>query len=205
MKLIKRNQSMAFREKVLCIILIILTVLTVAVVAYLEPNLQGLINLVILILTLIVLIVYAYDTRRIANQSVEANLRPVILRSGDIPSWDSIKFSIEDGKNNAANKMIEFKILKNIAKDIEGYIVLSNKKYSLLWGSNITGQGQGTFRLVPSWGWMEPGNWVWAAFDPGKFLKTEDENSIYITYKDIVGNTYFTKENCNFSQDSGKL
>lgn len=100
------------------------------------PEYLNQLNLLILTITLIVLIWYAYDTHRIADQSVEANLRPVILRSGWIPKWEDVKFSIKHGQ--LEGQPLQFTILKNISKDISGYIVLNNKKYKLLFANEIS-------------------------------------------------------------------
>jgi|AntAceMinimDraft_9_1070365.scaffolds.fasta_scaffold55062_4 hypothetical protein len=45
-------------------------------------NLFNLLNIIVLITTLCILLGYAYDTKLIAEQTKEGNLRPVVLRSG---------------------------------------------------------------------------------------------------------------------------
>ncbi len=257
-------------------------VLIVAVFTIVCPLYKDWFNTIVLSLTLVVLIWYAYDTHRIANQSVEANLRSVILRSGWISKWEDIKFRIENGQLNG--EPLQFTILKNIAKDITGYIVLNNKKYELLFANEIsqindkessilisdlekkimlhlyevydriksnprwkildayrdlgikednyvgmlnnskyiktdgeyfqlTDEGirlmdtekPKAFAFLPKWGWMKPDTLLYAIFNPKKFEKSSEDNCIYITYRDIGGNSYFTRENKDFSQTSGKL
>ncbi len=236
-------------------------------------------NLLALLATLMVLIRYAYDTHRIANQTIEGNLRPLILRSGFIESWENVKFSIETGR--LEGKPLEFSILKNIVKDISGYIILNKKKYQLLFANHISGKDAkeelsdlekhvlvylyehyklqnknslkkivtiykslgikdgeyvGTvanskyietrgenilltndgirlmdsdkpieYRFEPIWGWMNAGTIINAIFENSKYEESEDDNQIYLTYSDMEGNRYFTRENVSFSQDSGKL
>src|SRR3989338_8167786 len=83
---------------------------------------------IVLIITLLFLIWYTIETHRIANQTKESNLRPVILRSGFIENWDSIKFTFE-GNKLKVGKFLEFTILKNIATGINGYIVKNGLKF----------------------------------------------------------------------------
>lgn len=110
---------------------------TITVVGVFEfPDLSNQFNVLALILTLGVLLWYAYDTHRIADQSVEANLRPIILRSGWISKWEDVRFSIKSGQLEGAP--LQFTILKNIAKDISGYIIIDKKKYKLLFANEIS-------------------------------------------------------------------
>jgi len=51
-------------------------------------NLFSLLNIFVLIITLCILLRYAYDTKTIAEQTKEANLRPVVLRSGYVTDWN---------------------------------------------------------------------------------------------------------------------
>lgn len=54
-------------------------------------NLFSLLNIFVLILTLIILLRYAHDTKLIAEQAKEGNLRPVVLRSGFVSDWNDVK------------------------------------------------------------------------------------------------------------------
>ena len=153
--------------------------------------------------TLIVLVWYAYDTHRIADQTIEANLRPVILRSGYIHSWKDIKFEYRDNKIENG-KPIQFTILKNIAKDIQGYIIIDGYKYRLLFGNEISKVSEEGSWLSQTWGWMKPETSIYAAFLDKNKEKAKEKNKIYIEYKDIEDNTYFTIEDENFCQKSFK-
>lgn len=83
-------------------------------------------NGIILFTTLIVLLWYAYDTHRIANQTIESSLRPVILRTGQILDWKVL--SLEDMKKaKNFNPTLEFTNNKNIATDISGYMIWTIK------------------------------------------------------------------------------
>lgn len=260
------------------IFLIIFVIIIVAGIFEL-PQFSTQLNLLALLATLGTLIWYTYDTHRIADQTIEENLRPLILRSGFIESWDDVKFSISAGR--LEGKLLEFSILKNIAKDISGYIVVNKKKYQLLFANHISGKdikddlsdlekhvliylyerykveknnspkkiatiykslgiknreyvGTTTnskyietngenflltddgirlmdsdkpmeYRFEPNWGWMNTGTIINGIFDGNKHEESGEENQIYLTYSDMEGNRYFTKENKNFSQNSGKL
>src|SRR3989344_5412046 len=176
--------------------LFVLILLLLILIEILFPDAISGINLVVLTATLIVLVWYAYDTHRIADQTIEANLRPVILRSGYIHSWKDNK--IENGKP------IQFTILKNIAKDIQGYIIIDGYKYRLLFGNEISKVSEEGSWLSQTWGWMKPETSIYAAFLDKNKEKAKEKNKIYIEYKDIEDNTYFTIEDENFCQKSFK-
>lgn len=205
---------MAWQTKKLgidCLIVVLSTIVIVGIFGF--PQFSTQLNLLALLVTLVVLIWYAYDTHRIADQTVEANLRPLILRSGFIESWENIRFSTETGI--LEGKPIEFSILKNIAKDISGYIVISKKKYQLLFANHISRKDDGIrlvdsykpieYRFEPNWGWMNAGTMISAIFESSKYEEINEDNQIYLIYSDMEGNKYFTRENKNFSQDSGKF
>lgn len=258
-------------------IIIIGTILVVGCFGF--PAILAQLNLLVLSVTFTVLLWYAYDTHRIANQTIESALRPVILRSGWIRSWDDVKYSIKD--TELKGEPVRFTILKNIVKDISGYIIINKKKYKLHFANDVTkkdpntlisdleskillalyeqyketgrnelkkiteiykefGIVDGTYigilnnsnyievrgesillkdagiRLVDSdkptsftylekWGWMKPDTSLSAIYIDSEYEETSESNSIYLIYKDIEGNSYFTKENENFSQITGKL
>ena len=169
-----------------------------------------LVNTIVLTLTLATLIWYAIDTHRIANQTVEVNLRPVILRSGWIVDWKVQ--SVEDVSTTGEPKFIEFTNQKNIAKDITGYIVIGSKKYTLLFGNDVskevTTDENATVTKIgvaPKWGWLPAGGKVHATFEKQKFETTSEPNQIYLEYNDTEGNSYYTKEDDKFSQTSGRI
>ncbi|OGH40542.1 MAG: hypothetical protein A3B41_02915 [Candidatus Levybacteria bacterium RIFCSPLOWO2_01_FULL_37_26] len=183
--------------------LFVLILLLLILIEILFPDAISGINLVVLTATLIVLVWYAYDTHRIADQTIEANLRPVILRSGYIHSWKDIKFEYRDNKIENG-KPIQFTILKNIAKDIQGYIIIDGYKYRLLFGNEISKVSEEGSWLSQTWGWMKPETSIYAAFLDKNKEKAKEKNKIYIEYKDIEDNTYFTIEDENFCQKSFK-
>lgn len=266
-------------KKIKIDILIIIISIIIVVGIFGFPQFYTQFNLFALVSTLGVLIWYTYDTHRIANQTVEGNLRPLILRSGFIESWESIKFSIESGV--LGGRLLEFAILKNIAKDISGYIIIDGKKFQLIFANNISRKNPenelsdlessiliylydhfkmgrknipqkistvysniGTksgeyaetvsssrfiktegdaflltddgirlmdsdkpieYRFEPKWGWTNSGTILNAMFKSEYFDETKEDNQIFLTYSDMEGNNYFTQENKNFSQNSGKL
>ncbi len=158
------------------------------------------------LITLVVLVWYAIDTNRIANQTVEANLRPIILRSGYLEKWGDI--GRVKNNNLISGQALQFTIQKNIAKDIKGYVVIDQKKYPLLFGNDISKRTSNpsneTIIFNPNWGWMNVGGLLYAVYDERKFSTVRSKNCIYISYKDIEGNKYFTREDKNFSQTCGK-
>lgn len=197
---------MNFNLKKIAIEVLLVILGTGATVIIFEfPQYSDQLNVWALIATLIVLVWYAYDTHRIADQTVEANLRPVILRSGYIQGWDQISFEFRGGKLHG--QYLEFSVLKHIAKNIEGFMVVNGKKYTLLFGgeiSKINGDSQDAI-FSSSWGWMKADTILRAAFDPTRSEKSENCNQIRITYQDIEGNLYFTEEDKDFHQVSGKF
>ena len=96
------------------------------------------INVIILIITFIAITWTAIETRRIANETIRLNLKPLIFRSGQIVGWKIL--SLEDMKQaNNLQPTLEFTNLKNTATDITGYIILDNKKYNLVFNGNVRG------------------------------------------------------------------
>src|SRR3989344_1576468 len=200
----KNNWQVKKSELIRLIVeLFVLILLLLILIEILFPDAISGINLVVLTATLIVLVWYAYDTHRIADQTIEANLRPVILRSGYIHSWKDIKFEYRDNKIENG-KPIQFTILKNIAKDIQGYIIIDGYKYRLLFGNEISKVSEEGSWLSQTWGWMKPETSIYAAFLDKNKEKAKEKNKIYIEYKDIEDNTYFTIEDENFCQKSFK-
>ena len=154
---------------------------------------------------MVILILYARDTHRIANQTVETSLKPVILRSGYLDY--SLFTSIDDVQSSEKPTFIEFTNLQNIAKDISGHIIIDGKSFPLLFQNEIT-QRKDKDNLVigvlPKWGWLPTGGKLYATYKKSDFSTTTDSNQIYLKYKDIEGNLYHTKEDSNYSQTSGR-
>lgn len=154
---------------------------------------------VVLIITLLVLIWYTIETHRIANQTKESNLRPVILRSGFVENWDDVKFTFE-GNELKAGKFLEFTILKNIATSINGYIIKNGLKFDLLFANDVSKIEENKFSFQPNWGWMKTDTRVVAIFKEENGIESKKPNQIVIKYQDIEGNKYFTIEDENFDQ-----
>ena len=57
----------------------------------------------------------------------------------------------------------------------------------------------------PNWGWMQPNYSVYGLYTHDSAVKTDEENKIYISYKDIEGNSYYTIEDVHFSQNTFKV
>ncbi|MBU0605744.1 MAG: hypothetical protein KKH77_05610 [Candidatus Omnitrophica bacterium] len=166
------------------------------------------VNMVVLTFTLIVLGIYTFytyglarDTNRLAQQSEQGNLRPVILRAGYINEFKDIKFTKTD-KGIIEGKPLDFAVKKNIATDINGVIIIDGKKYDLLFSNEISKVGENQRKCLPKWGWMEAGPIINAHFDPDKYENVNQGNSIVLMYKDIEGNNYYTSEDKNFTQTS---
>ena len=169
-------------------------------------NLFRILNLIVLSVTLLVLIIYACDTRRIANQTQESNLRPVILRSGGIPGLEHLK-PVSTGdtaqQTNPPN-YLEFTISKNIATDINGYIITEGYKYQLIFGAEMPKVIKNVTEFKVAVGWMPPGSHLFAVFKEDGRRKINEENRIYLSYKDIEGNSYHTIEDKNLVQTASK-
>jgi len=184
-------------------------------------NLFSLVNIIVLIITLCVLLRYAYDTNRIAGQTQEQNLRPVILRSGYVKSWDDVRsrtfksmsrkeiFDLKSKKLVEIEKMpdpLQFKINKNIATDINGFVVIDGYKYILVFSHQMTltqiNEKVYLTEYEKNWGWMDVNTFIFALIDEKNAEITEEKNKIRINYKDIEGNKYYTIEDKDFSQKS---
>ncbi len=157
----------------------------------------------ILFITAGFIIAYTYETRKMGEQIKEGNLRPVILRSGFVENWQKIKFRFHDNKL-VDGKPLEFTILKNVATDINGYIVIDGYKYKLLFGNYISKIEENIFYFSENWGWMRPDTKLSAVYKEDSRKKTMESNKILLNYEDIEGDRYFTVEDSNFSQKTFK-
>lgn len=187
--------------------IVIGTILTIGSFGFSDILAQ--LNLFVLCLTFTVLIWYAYDTNRIANQTVESALRPVILRQGKILDW-KVNSTADI---HISGFTLEFINQKNISKDIYGYIIIQNKKYKLNFGNEVTEDtisednkvvGKKII-LLEKWGWLPIGGVLNSSYEIDKYEEVIRDNEIYIEYQDIESNKYYTRENKDFSQVSGKL
>jgi hypothetical protein len=171
-------------------------------------------SFVVLSLTLVVLLVYTIDTHRIAEQTVEANLRPIILRNGWIIDWKVASLEDMNDVKVSLPHFLEFINEKNIAQEIRGFIIINGKKHDLLFSNNTpltlmdfvgdSVKPDLVIGFAPVWGWLPKGGKLHATFSNEKFTETTDSNQIYLKYKDIEGNPYYTKEDNNFLQISAK-
>lgn len=159
-------------------------------------------SIVILTITLAVLIWYTIETHKLAVQAKDNNLRPVILRSGFLENWEDLQYTFEDNYLNTGQP-IEFKILKNIATSINGYVIKNGKRYDLLFGSSASQVSGNKIRFEKNFWWMETNTHIYAIFNE-KGQETKKKNQIIVQYKDIEGNKYYTIENENFDQKSFK-
>jgi hypothetical protein len=193
-------------------VIIIIGLIILSIIGCLYPKSINLLTLIVLTLTLIILCYYAIDTNRIANKAEDDSLKPLVLRSGFL-DWNVN--SIEDINKNMGKLLnLEFVNIKNIALNINGYIVIENKKYTLLFGNIITTEQskiqendlkKTTMKLLPKWGWLPMNGSLSASFHSKEFIGINSENCIELTYYDIEGNMYYTREDSNFSQTSKRL
>jgi hypothetical protein len=174
-------------------------------------ELLPILNLLVLTITVVVLIIYARDTNRIANQTQEANLRPVILRAGYIKGWSDLK-PYRGNQSDDSTRLV-FTSFKNIATDISGSIVINKYKYRLLFGNEVTkiesrlltsdrATNQESHLIVYQlkWGWIPAATIINALFKEDDRESVNEENQIRINYRDIEGNEFFTIEDSNFVQ-----
>jgi hypothetical protein len=101
-------------------------------------------SVLVLWFTAIIIVQYTKETywlKQISQKQLkhqrENSLRPIILRSGFINNWGDIRFRFVNNKLEQG-KPLEFTILRNIAKDISGYIIIDKKKYRLLFANKIS-------------------------------------------------------------------
>ena len=152
---------------------------------------------IILWITLVVLIWYTVETHKLAVQSEDANLRPIILRGGYLKSLEELDYI------SGISDPLKFVVLQNIATDISGYLIRGGKKHKLLFGGDITRINETTTSYLPEFGWISSGNSVFAIFkDDGE--DTNLENQIIINYRDIQGGKYITIEDKLFKQKAYK-
>jgi hypothetical protein len=166
------------------------------------------INLILLFFTLAFVCLTALDTNRIANQTVENSLRPIILRGG-VLIWDEILS--RGGNNNFVPPML-LNSYNNLAQDVRGHIIIDHKKYELLFTNEMAveptskdGVNGRITRIFQKWSWLPPNSSLYATFDKTKFESTSDKNEMLITYKDVEGNQYFSKEDAENNQISKKI
>jgi hypothetical protein len=187
------------------LIIFIVTILTGWIFIKMVPLVAKTLTLsdYVLLMTAGLVAAYAYETHKMTEQMKENDLRPVILRKGFIENWDTLKFTF-DGQKLVSGTLIEFKILRGIAIDISGCIVVGGYKYKLLFTNDVVKIGENTHSLTESLGWMSPETPVYALYrDEEKKKALNDEgNKILLFYRDIEGREYSTIEDKDFIQKS---
>src|SRR3990167_7298105 len=130
----------------------------------------------------------------------EKTLRPIILRSGFITSWDIIHYSVNE-KNIIEGAPLTFQVFDHIATEIQGIIVQNGMRYALVFFSRISQMSDIRYYADKVWrGWIKPDTELYAFFESSKGIPVSEENQICLTYKDIEGNSFYTIENQNFIQ-----
>lgn len=159
---------------------------------------------IILLVTAGFIVVYTYETQKTREQIKENDIRPVVLRSGYIKSWESLLSNAEK-QISAHSESIEFKIARGIATNIHGYIVIGGFKYDLYFGNDISKVDINLYNFSQNWGWMGSDTSIYGIFMVGEKRKTNEENKIYLIYSNIEGDVYVTVEDKDFRQITFKI
>lgn len=158
-------------------------------------------NLMVLTFTLIVLVWYTYDTNRIAQQTIDTNLRPIVLVQGAV-DWTKLVFTSGPGGTILGNP-IQFFVLKNVALHFRGFVVVDNKKYDLVFNGDNSASTKQASQFFKIWDWISPNNILYAIYDPSiQPTPTESRNGIFLEYSDTEGNLYHTIDDANYKQSS---
>ena len=169
---------------------------------FIEEYKDGLIGLLGVILGSLI----GYCLNKKINEDLRVDrLRPIILREGFLVGWKSIGKIIN---NKIEGRALQFVVLKNVAHDISGYIIIDGYKYSLAFGHKISiVKDEAVKKMIfeLTWGWLNQNQKIKAALSPKNKEKTKEENKIFIKYKDSEGNQYYTVESKDFSQKSKKI
>ncbi len=137
------------------------------------------------------------------NASIqEVGLRPIILRGGTDFTWEQIF----NGFNNG--DVFQFVVQRNIARNVQGHIVLNNRKYRLLFDiarklpENRIEWGP---QFMHAMGWVKPDEILCSIYEVGSFVEVDHPNEVYLSYEDIAGNKYCTVEDLAYVQSSRKI
>jgi hypothetical protein len=162
-------------------------------------------TLIVLAITLAVVVKYAIDTNRIARSTEEAHLRPVILRSGFLASWDELTpwNGVDPKLRGASFSFVEFTILRHIATQISGHAIVNGFRFPLYFGNDISQRGP-QFFLNRSWAWMKADTKLFAMIRQEDAIADNLPNEIRIHYSDITGTPYVSLETADFQQKSFK-
>ncbi len=136
--------------------------------------------------------------KNLAELHVQAYLRPVILRYGEkeLISYKPIGEETEDYTNKQFQNehFIGFEVLKNIATEVTGKIVINRKKYRLHFFERPDSVEKHKIECEAQWGWVKPGNKLFAFYSELDYEPTKEKNHLLLDYKDIQGNSYTTEE-----------
>lgn len=178
---------------------------------FLMPIFAGLLNTVfgasfsindfMLIVTAAFVVASTYEAKKMRLQARETDLRVVVLRQGFIGDWNELKIVMENQKL-ISGKPVEFKVVKGVAVDLRGWVVIDKKKYKLHFGNNISNLGDGMAAFCEKWGWLEEGAVVLAIHVSDNYDSDLGENRIILNYANIEGKKYCTIEHEDFSQES---
>lgn len=145
---------------------------------------------------------------RLTEIQEETQLRPVILRANEI-SLGALKpidpkKDYKDSSDLKQNHLLQFEVVKNIATDIEGQIIKDGFEYRLHFFDDLSEADKHKIECSPQWGWIKTGDKLYAFFSQLDREKTDKENNLILSYKDIKGNRYQTIENKYFSTCKSK-
>ncbi len=141
--------------------------------------------------------------KNIANDKEKADMKPIIMRDGILGDWNEIRTTI-----NQASPL-KFKVFKNHATDIEGYIIFDGKKFPLFLMLGLPDINNKILYdskspSILKMGWAAPDTFLIAIPDWDKGVKTNEDNQIKLIYKDIGTTSYCLIENQNFSSTISK-
>lgn len=180
----------------LLIVVIIFIILGIVFLDFRFPKFHNNFDLLVTSLTLLFLFVYTYDTRRLVNLSEREAIRPILLRSG-YHEWDFNSLEKING-HSGAKPNLKFEVLKSVALDISGFLIMDKKKYRLHFGNEVAKSQNTVFemlRFIPKWGWLPIDGCLDAVYMQSDFEECQDSNGIIIYFSDISGNKYKFHEN----------
>ncbi|HRH55548.1 MAG TPA: hypothetical protein PK609_01655 [Candidatus Paceibacterota bacterium] len=138
----------------------------------------------------------------INNSIQEVSLRPIILRGGTDFTWNQLANGLNRGE------IFQFVVEKNIARNIRGHIIISNRKYKLLFDVGRK-QPENRIEFGPRFleciGWIKSQEVLCSRYDFESWEEVNHPNEIYLSYEDIAGRKYCTIEDADYVQSSKRL